>query len=188
MNLGISLQRQPNIVLTGFMGCGKSTVGRILANLLGYRFVDTDQLIVERNAMSIEHIFATRGETAFRALEEELAQELGGLSGLVIATGGKMLLNPRNAMALGSHGRIFCLTASPEEILRRVSADGTAKRPLLQGDHPQKRILALLEERRQGYLEFAQIDTEGKKPQTVAEEILQRLLAADEARLPQNGV
>lgn len=182
MHLGISLPQQTNIVLTGFMGCGKSTVGRILADLLGYRFIDTDQLIVERSAMSVEQIFATQGEAAFRSLEEDLAQELGGLRGQVIATGGKMLLNPRNAMVLGAHGRIFCLTASSEEILRRVSGDGTAKRPLLQGDHPRERILALLEERREGYLQFIQIDTEAKSPKTVAEEIWRQVLAADQAR------
>jgi len=168
------------------MGCGKSTVGRILADLLGYRFVDTDQLIEKRSDMSIERIFATKGEAAFRALEEDLARELGGLLGLVIATGGKMLLNPRNAMALAAHGEIFCLTASPEEILKRVSGDGTAKRPLLQGNHPRERILALLEERREGYLKFSQIDTEGKSPQAVAEEVLRRVIATGEARSAEN--
>jgi shikimate kinase len=165
-----------NIVLTGFMGCGKSTVGRILADRLKFRFVDTDRLIEERCAMAISKIFAIKGEAAFRSLEEGVAVELGKLSALVIATGGKLMLNPANVRALGAHGQIFCLTASPEEILRRVGGDKGIKRPLLQGEHPHQRIIALLEERREGYRCFMQIDTEGKSPQTVAEEVL-RLLA-----------
>jgi shikimate kinase len=165
-----------NIVLTGFMGCGKSTVGRILAERLGFRFVDTDRLIEERCAMTISEIFAVRGEAAFRSLEEEVAGELGKLSALVIATGGKLMLNPANVSALGADGRIFCLTASPEEILRRVGGDEGIRRPLLQTEQPLQRIIALLEERCEGYRCFTQIDTDGKSPQTVAEEVL-RLLA-----------
>jgi shikimate kinase len=164
-----------NIVLTGFMGCGKSTVGRILAERLGFRFVDTDLLIEERCAMTISEIFATSGEAAFRSLEEEVARELGKLSALVIATGGKLMLNPANVTALGPGARIFCLTASPEEILRRVDGDEGTKRPLLQAEHPLQRITALLEERHEGYRCFMPIDTDGKSPQTVAEEVLQLL-------------
>lgn len=165
-----------NIVLTGFMGCGKSTVGRILAERLGFRFVDTDLLIEERCAMTVSEIFAVRGEAAFRSLEEEVAGELGKLSALVIATGGKLMLNPANVRALGPGARIICLTSSPEEILRRVGGDEGIKRPLLQTEHPLQRIIALLEERREGYRCFMQIDTDGKSPQTVAEEVL-RLVA-----------
>lgn len=164
-----------NIVLTGFMGCGKSTVGRILAQRLGFRFVDTDLLIEERCAMTVSEIFAVRGEAAFRSLEEEIAGELGKLSALVIATGGKLMLNPANVRALGAGGEIFCLTASPEEILRRLGGDEGIKRPLLQAEHPRERITALLEERREGYQSFLQINTGGKSPQTVAEEILRLL-------------
>jgi shikimate kinase len=161
-----------NIVLTGFMGCGKSTVGKIIAERLGFRFVDTDLLIEERCTMTVREIFAVRGEAAFRSLEEEVARELGKLSALVIATGGKLMLNPANVRALGAGGRIFCLTASPEEILRRLGGDEGIKRPLLQTEHPRQRITSLLEERREGYRCFMQIYTDGKSPQTVAEEVL----------------
>ena len=173
-----------NIVLTGFMASGKSTVGKILAERLNYRFVDTDRLIEERCAMAIEDIFALQGEPAFRALEEQVARELGKLSGLVIATGGKLLLNPVNALALAARGHIFCLTASPEEIVRRVSGDGGAKRPLLHGDHPRERIFALFAERREAYRRFMQIDTEGKSPQEVADEVLRLVTAAAKTALP----
>jgi shikimate kinase len=85
-----------NVVLTGFMGTGKTTVGRLLAERLGYGFVDTDALIVARHG-PIAEIFAGRGEGEFRRLEAEVAAELADRTGLVIATGGRMLLDHGNA-------------------------------------------------------------------------------------------
>lgn len=161
-----------NIILTGFMGCGKTTVGRILASRLGYRFVDTDRLIEERCAMTVAQLFAKRGEAAFRLLERAVAEELGRLSGLVVATGGKLMLDADNASLLGKSGHVFCLTAPLEDILSRVGGDGGAVRPLLQGDDPRGRISRLLEERREGYGQFAQVATGGRSAEEVAAEIL----------------
>ena len=173
-----------NIILTGFMGCGKTTVGRILASRLGYRFVDTDRLIEERCAMTVEQVFASRGEAAFRLLEREVAEELGGLGGLVVATGGKLMLDAGNAKALGNSGHVFCLTASPEDILRRVGGDAGAVRPLLQGDDPRGRIRQLLEERREGYRQFPQVASGGGSPEEVAEEILRLVDMAQGGQQP----
>src|SRR6187399_1176730 len=89
-----------NIVLTGFMGTGKTTVGRLLAARLGYEFVDTDEAIVERHG-EIADIFRTRGEEAFRQIERQLAAELASRERLVISTGGRMMLDPDNVAALG---------------------------------------------------------------------------------------
>lgn len=157
-----------NIILTGFMGTGKSTVGRLLARQLGYTFVDTDALIQERAGQSIPDIFRDQGEAVFRAMEASIALELGGKQGLVIATGGRMMLEPANAAALGRTGRVFCLVATAEEIMARVSADPGVKRPLLAASDPMARIVELMRRREEGYSRFTQITTSEKTPQQIA--------------------
>jgi shikimate kinase len=159
-----------NIVLTGFMGTGKSTVGRLLSTQLGYQFIDTDQLIEEQIGCSIADYFTSQGEAAFRQRELELAQKLAQRSELVISTGGGMLLNPAIAATLGKTGQIFCLTAPAEEILERVKSE-IATRPLLQEADPLDRIKRLLKLRCEGYARFAQVNTSGKKPLQIVEEI-----------------
>lgn len=121
---------RPNIILTGFMGTGKSTVGRILAGALDYNFEDSDQIIEARAGMTIPEIFQQKGEEAFRRMESEVAMELALRQGQVIATGGRLMLDGANAATLGGSGMVFCLKATPEEILSRVAADDN-DRPLL---------------------------------------------------------
>jgi len=163
-----------NVILTGFMGTGKSTVGRLLAARLGYRFVDTDEWIVAQDGRSIPTIFAQSGEVAFRQWEARAAQTLAAERGLVIATGGGLLLNPANAAALAPTGPIFCLTARPETILARLQVDET-ERPLLNHPHPAHRIAELLAERAEGYARFPQIPTDDRTPEQIVEQIWQRL-------------
>jgi shikimate kinase len=165
----------PNIILTGFMGTGKTTVGTLLAKRLQYRFVDTDQLIEQRCGMTVHEVFRTRGEQVFRDMEAETARELGGGEGVVISTGGRLMLDPANAQALTAKGRVFCLVATPEEILHRVSADNGGKRPLLDSANPLARVVELLEERRGGYAQFTQITTSGRSPQQIVSQILEIL-------------
>src|SRR5262245_25694435 len=153
------MDREANVVLTGFMGTGKTTVGRLLADLLGHEFVDTDELI-ERRHGPIEAIFGERGEQAFRAVEREVADELAGRDRLVISTGGRMMLDPSIASALSARARVFCLTASPDTIAARV-LDGPV-RPLLAGPDPRGRISELLAERAAGYAAFDQVATDGR--------------------------
>ncbi len=160
------------MVLTGFMGTGKSTVGRLLAAELGYLFVDTDELIVARDGRSIADIFREDGQFAFRRWEAVISQELAGQTGLVIATGGRLMLDEGNAAALGGNGRVFCLTAAPETILARLADDG-GRRPLLDVPEPAQQIERLLEQRRAEYGRFRQISTDHKSPDQVAAEILQ---------------
>lgn len=162
-------RRRRNVVLTGFMGTGKTTVGRLLATQLGYDFVDTDAVIEQRHG-PIPAIFAERGEAAFRAIERQIAAELGAGEGLVISTGGRMLLDPDNERSLSAHGDVFCLTASIEEIWRRVSR-APADRPLLTGSDPRQRIVDLLAERQAGYARFRQVTTDGRRPTEIADEI-----------------
>lgn len=165
-----------NVVLTGFMGTGKSTVGRLLAALTGRAFVDTDAIIEERHG-PIPEIFAVRGEEVFRQLEREVAAELADLDGLVIGTGGRLLLDPVNADVLTRTGRVFCLTASVDAILQRVAPDGRAAgRPLLAGSDARERITALLAERAEGYGRFEQVPTDDRSPREVADDIARRMI------------
>ena len=160
-----------NLVLTGFMGTGKTTVGRVLADELEMEFVDTDELIEERHG-PIARIFAEHGEAEFRAIESGVARELGERTGLVIATGGRMVLDPENLEALSKNGHIFCLVATPDEIHDRVVNDETPRdRPLLQVDDPHQRIIELMTERQGDYDRFQQVVTDGASPDEVADEI-----------------
>ena len=168
-----------NIILTGFMGTGKSSVGRLLAEHLGYEFVDTDEWITARCGKAIHDIFRDQGEAAFREMEAALARELGGLKKKVIATGGRLMLDAANAAALSRRGRVFTLWATPEEIIARVANDTAAVRPLLEGPSLEARIRALFEERRAGYARFTPIETSGKTIAEVVQLVVNRL--ADDA-------
>lgn len=164
-----------NIVLTGFMGTGKTTVGKRLAKRLDYDFVDTDVLIEQRAGRSIPEIFEHGGEAVFRQLEAEIAQELALSERLVIATGGGMMVNPDNAAVLSQSGLVFCLVASPEEILSRLLRDTDHPRPLLAVPDPHERILALLRQREAVYGRFPQLVTTGKQPDEIVTELQRRL-------------
>ena len=161
-----------NIILTGFMATGKSSVGKALASHLGYDFVDTDMLIESRTGMTVAELFEEKGEAAFRKMEAELARELADKSGLVIATGGRFMLDGDNAAVLGKTGPVFCLVATPEEILKRVENERHV-RPLLQGPNPLGKIVELLQQRKEGYGRFHQFVTSEKTPETVAEELIE---------------
>jgi shikimate kinase len=167
------MDRSGNVVLTGFMGTGKTTVGRLLADVLHYDFVDTDELIEQRHG-AIETIFRERGEDAFRALESDLASELAHRDRLVISTGGRMLLDPANASTLQAHGRVFCLAASAETIAARV-LNGPV-RPLLRGPDRLGRIRELLAERAAGYAAFEQVPTDSRSAAEIATDLAARLV------------
>ena len=163
------------MVLTGFMGTGKSTVGRLIARELGWAFVDTDDVIVDQHG-SIEAIFESRGEDAFRAFEREVAAEVAGRQRHVIATGGRLLLDAANADALTATSQVFCLVANADEIVRRLRADSDGPvRPLLAGKDPTAAVTRLLDERAAGYGRFEQIPTAGRSPEDIAADIVGRL-------------
>lgn len=161
-------------MLTGFMGTGKSVVGRELAERLGREFVDTDEWITLEH-QPIPEIFATHGEEMFRRIELELAEHLADQTGQVIATGGGMLLAPAVHELLSATGRVFCLTAEPATIIERVRADGIEDRPLLAGDDPEARIARLLETRAPRYAEYEQVPTDGLTVAEVVAELISRL-------------
>ena len=140
-----------NIILVGFMGCGKSAAGREIANRINMRFVDIDDVIEQRDGRKISTIFSQDGEAHFRKLEREVVQELASLDQQVVATGGGVMLDPANVRALRSSGIIVCLSARPEVIRARV--EGEYHRPLLAGDKgfTKKRIKVLLRKRAHFY-------------------------------------
>jgi shikimate kinase len=120
-----------NIVITGFMGTGKTTVARIAAGRLGLELVSTDALIEARAGQSIPEIFAQKGEAAFRSLEAIICREVAMRPDVVIDTGGGALLNPTTRAAFTESGLVICLTCAPDEIMRRLSGDSS--RPLWLG-------------------------------------------------------
>ena len=109
-------RRLVNLALIGFMGTGKTTVGRLVAEQLGFEFLDTDEFIQARTGRTIADIFAKEGESAFRALERQMVQELSSREKTVISTGGGLPTNPENLAALKSFALVVCLWASPEKI------------------------------------------------------------------------
>lgn len=160
-----------NIFLTGFMGCGKTSVGRLLAERLGFLFVDLDEAIVKRAGCSIKEIFAQRGEPAFRELESQVLAEMAQGIGLVVSTGGGAVLAQANRELMRASGRIVNLTATVECIAARVSGD--SERPLLQGDPSLERIRTMLESREACYADAdLRLDTSTKSIESVAGEII----------------
>ena len=142
-------EKRKNIILFGFMGTGKTAIGKRLASKLGMQFIDMDDLIEEREGKSISKIFAQDGEPYFRRLESEVAREVAGRSGLVVATGGGVVLNYENVRTLESTGIGICLNVSPETIYERVRRQ--THRPLLQVEDPLQRIRDMLASRREAY-------------------------------------
>jgi len=160
-----------NIVLVGFMGTGKTTVGRLLAEKTGMPLVDMDTLIEERAGKTIGAIFAEDGEPHFRKLEREMVRELAAKEGQIVSTGGGIVLNPENMADFEQTGLVVCLLASAETVLERVRHD--TARPLLAGDK-ERQIFQLLETRKPLYEAIAhKIDTNGRpSPEPTASEII----------------
>lgn len=163
-----------NIVLTGFMGTGKSAVARELAQLLGRAVVDIDAEIERKAGKSISAIFAESGEPHFRDIETEATREAVRSRKQIISTGGGVVLRRQNVEALRSSGMIFCLFATPEAILERTRAN--RDRPLLQTSDPLGRIREMLAARDPYYRGSCDhmIDTVGKTPKEVALEISEK--------------
>ena len=163
------------------MGTGKTEVGRRLARTLGRTFVDTDRLVEAKAGRNVAAIFAEVGEAGFRTLERVAVAEACGLPDAVVATGGGTLVDPENRRRLAAAGPIVCLTAAPEEILRRVG--GAQSRPLLAGcaSNAERlaRIRELLAERATAYGSATHtIDTTG----ATVDQVVARVRAAVEAR------
>lgn len=161
-----------NIVLLGFMGTGKTSIARKLAEDLGMKFVETDSVIEEREGITINEIFRTKGEPYFRKLESDVIEELASGEGLVISAGGGVVLNNQNIDVLEKNGILICLDAEPEEILRRVAHE--KHRPLLnvKDPFPLEKIKELLNFRKPYYDKISvHVDTNRKNIEELVREI-----------------
>lgn len=163
-----------NIILIGFMGAGKTTVGKLLAKECGMRFADTDDRIVSEQRMSIPDIFSRYGEGYFRDLETELLRTMqSDTENSVISVGGGMPVREENRELLRSLGCVVYLSATKKTILGRVKGDGS--RPMLNGDDLESRVERLMQEREALYRQAAHLDirTDGRGVYQVAQVIRQ---------------
>lgn len=169
-----------NIALIGFMGTGKSSVGRLVADTLHFTFLDTDDVIEARARMPITEIFAQQGEPAFRQLECRLVEELTRRDRTVISTGGGLPVNPANLASLKTHALVVCLWASPERILERVGHH--THRPLLNTPDPLGKIRSLLATREPFYRQAdVLVNTEMRSVKDVAQQVIHQLRLAQSA-------
>lgn len=151
-----------NIILCGFMGAGKSTMGIRAAKAFSWEFVDTDRYIEEKTSMSVKEIFDKHGETAFRQMETDAVRELSERSGYIIATGGGTMMNEENRSALSKSGLILLIEISKETVLSRLAGDTT--RPLLARPDREEIIEKLMKERLPVYRKSADIIVDGNRP------------------------
>jgi len=163
-----------NIVLTGFMGAGKTAVGKELAHILGMKLIDVDTEIEKAEQITINEIFSQFGEPRFREIETGMIKQIASGKKLIISTGGGAVLRQENIDILRADGIIVCLMASPETILKRTSTSDD--RPLLKVENPLEKINELLAFRKPFYEKAnIMIDTEQKTPLQIAEEIIEKI-------------
>ena len=145
----LATRRIENLALIGFMGTGKSSVGRLVADALHFTFLDTDHVMESRAGKTVREIFEEEGEPVFRELERGVVEELTRRKKTVIATGGGLPANEANMTSLKRHALVVCLWASPEKIYERVRSQ--SHRPLLNEPEPLEQIRRLLAEREPYY-------------------------------------
>lgn len=168
-----------NIVLIGFMGAGKTTISDYLSTMFAMNVVEMDQIIAEREGMSISDIFEVYGEQYFRDAETNLLIEMQSKSNVVISCGGGTPMRECNVVEMKKNGRVVLLTAKPETILERVK--DSHDRPLIENNKTVDFISELMEKRREKYQAAADIviETDGKTELEICEELIQELLAVD---------
>jgi shikimate kinase len=170
-----------NLALIGFMGTGKSSVGRLVAEQLHFDYLDTDELIQTRTGRTITDIFDGEGEAVFRKLEQQLVNELAARKRTVISTGGGLPANPVNLTSLKTHALVVCLWASPEKIWDRVR--NQTHRPLLRSPNPQAKIRELLAVREPFYRQAdVLINTDLRSAREVAQQIVHQFKFAQSGR------
>ena len=160
-----------NIVLIGLMGCGKTTIGKLLSEKTSMNLVDTDALIVEKAGKSINNIFAEDGEPVFRDIEASVVKDVSEQTGLVVSTGGGAVIREKNIDNLQKNGVLFYLYAPAEELYERIKED--TGRPLIKTENPLGTLQTLLENREMFYmLADYKINTVNKTPEDITEEII----------------
>jgi shikimate kinase len=174
-------RRIVNLALIGFMGTGKTSVGRLVAELLDFEYLDTDEMIQAATGKTVTEIFKNDGEKNFRALEEKVVAELASRRKMVVATGGGLPTNPKNLAILKSCALVVCLWASPEKIWERVKSQ--SHRPLLHDTNPQAKIRELLAARAPFYKQAdVLLNTELRSVREVAQQIVHQFRLATSSR------
>jgi shikimate kinase len=174
-------RRIVNLALIGFMGTGKTSVGRLVAELLDFEYFDTDEMIQAATGKTVAEIFKNDGEKNFRALEEKVVAELASRAKTVIATGGGLPTNSANLKSLKTHALVVCLWASPEKIWERVK--NQSHRPLLHDANPQAKIRELLAAREPFYKQAdVLLNTELRSVREVAQQIVHQFRLATSSR------
>jgi shikimate kinase len=170
-----AVKHPQNLFLVGPMGAGKSAVGRQLARMLHLDFVDSDEEVESRTGVDIPFIFEKEGEAGFRKREATVIDDLSQQEGIVLATGGGAVMDPRNRNHLGARGFVVYLRTSVDQQLSRTRKG--RDRPLLQNDDPRAVLEALMATREPLYMEIADltVDTDSRKVRDVVNEILDRL-------------
>ncbi|ESQ11477.1 MAG TPA: shikimate kinase AroK [Chromatiaceae bacterium] len=171
--------RPQNIFLVGPMGAGKSTIGRQLAQSLGYEFQDSDHEIQRRTGVDIATIFEYEGEEGFRNRERQVIMDLAARENMVLATGGGVVLIAENRQQLAARGLVIYLHCSPEQQYARTARD--RNRPLLDSDDPQQTLRDLMAKREPIYRQVADmvVSTESRGTASVVKEIRRRLESED---------
>jgi len=169
--------KNPNLYIVGFMGVGKSVVGRKVARALGYRFIDSDEVIETQAGQKIAGIFASQGEPAFRRMERDFIESGHPGEACVVSCGGGLVVPEGMSERLKAKGVVICLFASAECIIERTGRN--AKRPLLNVENPEQRVRQLLAEREPVYMNAgACISTEGRSMKEVVRHVVRSYKAA----------
>ncbi len=173
------MKQADNIYLIGLMGAGKTTIGRQLAKVLHLPFYDSDKAIEELTGVDIPTIFEYEGEEGFRVREQTMIKELTQLNGIILATGGGVIIKEANRQRLKENGFVVYLQCSVDKILQRTKRD--TQRPLLQTDTPRKKIETLFSEREAFYLSCAdfKIETSAMQSKMVVQKILNEYQSAE---------
>lgn len=174
---GKSKIQKPNLYIVGFMGVGKSAIGRKVARELGYRFIDSDHKIESKAGRKIPQIFAQEGEAAFRKMECDFIDSGHPDGGCVVSCGGGLVVQEGMSDKLKEKGVVVCLFASPECIVERTSRN--ANRPLLNVENPEERVRELLAEREPIYMNAGTcITTEGRSMTEVVRHVVRSYKSA----------
>lgn len=176
---GFGVELDYNIVLIGFMGAGKSTVAGYLKEAYGMEVVEMDQVIAQKEGMSIPDIFTVKGEAYFRNLETGLLKELQTRRNTVISCGGGAAMREENVREMKKNGKVVLLTVTPETAYERVK--NSEERPVLKGNKRVSYIAGLMEERRQKYEAAADlaVSTDGRTVREIGEEIIRKVMELD---------